>query len=144
MSNKKLSFDEWLKILKEKDFDFYSVSKTEDLYVKTSQYRNLIVVKKEKFSNSYEKNFKEDCSSRRMTSGVQQKRRMIVGRKLRYKTNDPRVTLEALREQQGYLLLDFSHNKYLGKETLRVKIDGMDRRFYERYLFERKLNQKGK
>ena len=50
-----------------------------------------------------------------MTSGVQQKRRMIVGRKLRYKTNDPRVTLEALREQQGYLLLDFSHNKYLGK-----------------------------
>jgi len=24
-----------------------------------------------------------------------------------------------------------------------VKIDGMDRRFYERYLSERKLNQKG-
>jgi hypothetical protein len=44
MSNKKLSFDEWLKILKEKDFDFYSVSKTEDLY---GQYR------------IYEKNFKE-------------------------------------------------------------------------------------
>ena len=78
-----------------------------------------------------------------MTSGVQQKRRMIVGRKLNYRTNDPRVKLEALREQQGYLLLDFSHNKYLGKETLRVKIDGMDRRFYERYLFERKLKQKG-
>ena len=79
-----------------------------------------------------------------MTSGVQQKRRMIVGRKLKYKTNDPRVTLETLREQQGYLLLDFSHKKYLGKETLKVKIDGMDRRFYERHLFERKLNNENK
>ena len=78
-----------------------------------------------------------------MTSGVQEKRRMTVGRKLKYKTNDPRVTLETIREQQGYLLLDFSHKKYYGKETLRVKIDGMDRRFYERYLFEKKLSQKG-
>jgi hypothetical protein len=52
-----------------------------------------------------------------MTSGVQEKRRMIVGRNLKYKTNDPRVTLERIREQQGYLLLDFSHTKYLGKET---------------------------
>ena len=73
----------------------------------------------------------------------QQKRRMTVGRNIQYRTNDPRVTLERIREQQGYLLLDFSHKKYLGKETLKVKIDGMDRRFYERYLFERKLNQKG-
>ena len=78
-----------------------------------------------------------------MTSGVQEKRRKIVGRKIKYKTNDPRVTLQTIREQQGYLLLDFTHSKYLGKETLKVKIDGMDRRFYERYLFERKLNQKG-
>ena len=74
----------------------------------------------------------------------QQKRRMTVGRKVQYRTNDPRVTLERIREQQGYLLLDFSHTKYLGKETLRVKIDGMDRRFYERYLFERKLNNENK
>lgn len=78
-----------------------------------------------------------------MTSGVQQKRRRIIGRNIKYKTNDPRVTLQAIREQQGYLLLDFTHSKYLGKETLRVKIDGMDRRFYERYLFEKKLDQKG-
>jgi len=74
----------------------------------------------------------------------QQKRRMTVGRKVQYRTNDPRVTLETIREQQGYLLLDFSHTKYLGKETLRVKIDGMDRRFYQRYLFERKLNNENK
>lgn len=78
-----------------------------------------------------------------MTSEAQQKRRMTVGRNVQYRTNDPRVTLERIREQQGYLLLDFSHTKYLGKETLRVKIDGMDRRFYDRYLFERKLSQKG-
>jgi len=69
---------------------------------------------------------------------------MTVGRKVQYRTNDPRVTLETIREQQGYLLLDFSHTKYLGKETLRVKIDGMDRRFYQRYLFERKLNNENK
>ena len=74
----------------------------------------------------------------------QQKRRMTVGRNIQYRTNDPRVTLERIREQQGYLLLDFSHKKYLGKETLKVKIDGMDRRFYERHLFERKLNDENK
>mgnify|MGYP003111491838 FL=1 len=74
----------------------------------------------------------------------QQKRRMTVGRNVQYRTNDPRVTLERIREQQGYLLLDFSHKKYLGKETLKVKIDGMDRRFYERDLFERKLNDENK
>ena len=74
----------------------------------------------------------------------QQKRRMTVGRNIQYRTNDPRVRLERIREQQGYLLLDFSHKKYLGKETLKVKIDGMDRRFYERHLFERKLNNENK
>jgi|TARA_B100001059_G_C17593458_1_gene455865 hypothetical protein len=79
-----------------------------------------------------------------MTSGVQEKRRMIVGRNLKYKTNDPRVTLQRIREQQGYLLLDFTHTKYLGKETLRVKIDGMDRRFYQRYLSERKIDDNKK
>ena len=59
----------------------------------------------------------------------QQKRRMTVGRNVQYRTNDPRVTLERIREQQGYLLLDFSHKKYLGNE---------------RHLFERKLNDENK
>lgn len=44
MTNQKLSFDEWLEILKEKNFNFYSTAKSEDIY---GQYR------------IYEKNFKK-------------------------------------------------------------------------------------
>tara|TARA_R100001460_G_scaffold52499_2_gene91342 strand:+ start:253 stop:486 length:234 start_codon:yes stop_codon:yes gene_type:complete len=73
-----------------------------------------------------------------MATDVQAKRRLVQGKKINYKTNNPQVTLEVMRETNGYLLLDFTHSKYSGKATIKVKIDGLDKKFYRHYLDDRK------
>jgi|TARA_R100001463_G_scaffold2092_3_gene8960 hypothetical protein len=73
-----------------------------------------------------------------MATDVQAKRRLVQGKKINYRTNNPQVTLEVMRETNGYLLLDFTHSKYSGKATIKVKIDGLDKKFYRHYLDDRK------
>lgn len=66
------------------------------------------------------------------------KRRSIQGKRIGYRTNNPQIKLEVIRESNGYLLLDFSSTKYSGRATIRVKVDGLDKKFYRHYLDDRK------
>ena len=74
----------------------------------------------------------------RMATDVQAKRRLVQGKKVNYRTNNPQLKLDVIRESSGYLLLDFTHTKYSGKATIKVKIDGLDRKFYRHELDDRK------
>tara|TARA_R100000426_G_C4757906_1_gene85935 strand:+ start:266 stop:547 length:282 start_codon:yes stop_codon:yes gene_type:complete len=78
-----------------------------------------------------------------MATDIQAKRRSIKGKKIGYRTNNPQIKLEVIREVNGYLALDFSHTKYSGKATITVKIDGLDRKFYRHDLDDRKIHKKG-
>ena len=78
-----------------------------------------------------------------MATDTQAKRRSIKGKKIGYRTNNPQIKLEVIREVNGYLALDFSHTKYSGKATITVKIDGLDRKFYRHDLDDRKIHKKG-
>ncbi len=78
-----------------------------------------------------------------MATDTQAKRRSIKGKKIGYRTNNPQIKLEVIRESNGYLALDFSHTKYSGKATITVKIDGLDRKFYRHDLDDRKIHKKG-
>jgi len=78
-----------------------------------------------------------------MATDTQAKRRSIKGIKIGYRTNNPQIKLEVIREVNGYLALDFSHTKYSGKATITVKIDGLDRKFYRHDLDDRKIHKKG-
>ena len=78
-----------------------------------------------------------------MATDIQAKRRSIKGKKIGYRTNNPQIKLEVIRESNGYLALDFSHTKYSGKATITVKIDGLDRKFYRHDLDDRKIHKKG-
>ena len=71
-----------------------------------------------------------------MATNTQAKRRSVKGKKIGYRTNNPQIKLEVIREVNGYL--DFSHTKYSGKATITVKIDGLDRKFYRHDLDDRK------
>ena len=73
-----------------------------------------------------------------MATDVQAKRRSTQGKRIGYRTNNPQIKLEGIRESNGYLLLDFSSTKYSGKATIRVKVDGLDKKFYRHYLDDRK------
>ena len=78
-----------------------------------------------------------------MATNTQAKRRSVKGKKIGYRTNNPQIKLEVIREVNGYLALDFSHTKYSGKATITVKIDGLDRKFYRHDLDDRKIHKKG-
>ena len=73
-----------------------------------------------------------------MATNTQANRRSVKGKKIGYRTNNPQIKLEVIREVNGYLALDFSHTKYSGKATITVKIDGLDRKFYRHDLDDRK------